>query len=110
MTAGAAKADPAGAGELADAERPDELLERLDLLRAADELEGDRVAADVGDGCAGFTARDESELESALEAAFDCGRTAVVDVHCDPEEKCFPMVPAGAASVDVIEAPEEAVA
>ena len=61
-------------------------------------------------GCAGFTARDESELESALEAAFDCGRTAVVDVHCDPEEKCFPMVPAGAASVDVIEAPEEAVA
>jgi acetolactate synthase I/II/III large subunit len=61
-------------------------------------------------GCAGFTARDEGELESALEAAFDCGRTAVIDVHCDPEEKCYPMVPAGAASVDVIEAPEEAVA
>jgi hypothetical protein len=34
----------------------------------------------------------------------------VIDVHCDPEEKCFPMVPAGAASVDTIEAPEEAVA
>jgi hypothetical protein len=29
----------------------------------------------------------------------------VVDVRCDPEEKCFPMVPAGAAAVDVIEAP-----
>jgi len=58
-------------------------------------------------GCAGFTVRDEEELESALEAAFDAGRTAVVDVHCDPEEKCFPMVPAGAASVDVLEAPDE---
>jgi acetolactate synthase-1/2/3 large subunit len=61
-------------------------------------------------GGAGFTVRDEDELESALEAAFACGRTAVIDVHCDPEEKCFPMVPAGAAAVDVIEAPEEAVA
>ncbi|HZT15081.1 MAG TPA: biosynthetic-type acetolactate synthase large subunit [Gaiellaceae bacterium] len=61
-------------------------------------------------GCAGFTVEDEDELEPALEAAFSAGRTAVVDVRCDPEEKCFPMVPAGAASVDVIEAPEEAVA
>jgi acetolactate synthase I/II/III large subunit len=58
-------------------------------------------------GCAGFTVEDEDELERTLEAAFAAGRTAVVDVRCDPEEKCFPMVPAGAASVDVIEAPEE---
>ena len=36
-------------------------------------------------------------------------RTAVVDVRCDPQEACFPMVPAGAAAVDVIEAPEEVV-
>jgi acetolactate synthase I/II/III large subunit len=63
-----------------------------------------------GYGCAGFTVDDEDELESTLEAAFSAGRAAVVDVRCDPEEKCFPMVPAGAASVDVIEAPEEAVA
>jgi len=61
-------------------------------------------------GGAGFTVHDEDELEPALEAAFACGRTAVIDVHCDPEEKCFPMVPAGAASVDTLEAPEEAVA
>jgi acetolactate synthase-1/2/3 large subunit len=61
-------------------------------------------------GGAGFTVSDEDELESALEAAFDCGRTAVIDVRCDPEEKCFPMVPTGAASVDTIEAPEQAVA
>ena len=61
-------------------------------------------------GCAGFTVEDEDGLEPALEAAVSAGRTAVVDVRCDPEENCFPMVPAGAAAVDVIEAPEEAVA
>jgi acetolactate synthase I/II/III large subunit len=57
-------------------------------------------------GCAGFTVEAEAELEEAFAAAFRAGRSAVVDVRCDPEEKCFPMVPAGAASVDVIEAPE----
>jgi acetolactate synthase-1/2/3 large subunit len=57
-------------------------------------------------GCAGFTVETEAELEETLQAAFEAGRTAVVDVRCDPEEKCFPMVPAGAAAVDVIEAPD----
>jgi acetolactate synthase-1/2/3 large subunit len=59
-------------------------------------------------GCAGFTVESEEQLEEAFAGAFSCGRSAVVDVRCDPEEKCFPMVPAGAAAVDVIEAPEEA--
>ncbi|MGN6799690.1 MAG: thiamine pyrophosphate-dependent enzyme, partial [Gaiellaceae bacterium] len=59
-------------------------------------------------GCAGFTVESEDQLEEAFARAFACGRSAVVDVRCDPEEKCFPMVPAGAAAVDVIEAPEEA--
>jgi acetolactate synthase I/II/III large subunit len=58
-------------------------------------------------GCAGFTVEHEDQLEAALASAFDCGRTAVVDVRCDPAEKVFPMVPAGAAAVDVIEAPGE---
>jgi acetolactate synthase-1/2/3 large subunit len=56
-------------------------------------------------GCAGFTVETDAELEEAIAAAFTCGRSAVLDVRCDPEEKCFPMVPAGAAAVDVIEAP-----
>ena len=56
-------------------------------------------------GCAGFTVESEDELEDALAAAFAAGRSAVVDVRCDAEEKCFPMIPAGAAAVDVIEAP-----
>jgi acetolactate synthase I/II/III large subunit len=58
-------------------------------------------------GCAGFTVESEDELEETFANAFSCGRSAVVDVRCDPEEKCFPMVPAGAAAVDVIEAPGE---
>ncbi|HEX6762287.1 MAG TPA: biosynthetic-type acetolactate synthase large subunit [Gaiellaceae bacterium] len=58
-------------------------------------------------GCAGFTVESEDDLEAALAGAFAAGRSAVVDVRCDPEEKCFPMVPAGAAAVDVLEAPDD---
>ena len=56
-------------------------------------------------GCAGFTVENEDQLEDALAAAFAAGRSAVVDVRCDPEEKCFPMIPAGAAALDILEAP-----
>jgi acetolactate synthase-1/2/3 large subunit len=58
-------------------------------------------------GCAGFMVDSEDDLESTLQAAFDCGRTAVVDARVDPDENCYPMVPAGAASVDIIEMPDE---
>jgi len=58
-------------------------------------------------GCAGFTVDREDDLEETLAAALASGRTAVVDARCDPNENCYPMVPAGAAAVDVIEAPED---
>jgi acetolactate synthase-1/2/3 large subunit len=58
-------------------------------------------------GCAGFTVEREDDLEETLAAALACGRTAVVDARCDPAENCYPIVPAGAAAVDVIEAPED---
>jgi acetolactate synthase I/II/III large subunit len=57
-------------------------------------------------GCAGFTVSSEDELEEALSDALAAQRTAVVDVRCDPEEKCYPMIPAGAAATDLIEFPE----
>jgi acetolactate synthase-1/2/3 large subunit len=60
-------------------------------------------------GCAGFTVDSEDDLERTLAAAFDAGRTAVVDARVDANENCYPMVPAGAPAVDVIEAPEEEV-
>jgi acetolactate synthase-1/2/3 large subunit len=54
-------------------------------------------------GAEGFTVSDESELADALGAALSCGRTAVVDARVDAFEQCFPMIPAGAAALDMIE-------
>ena len=45
----ACEAEAPGASELLEAVRTDELFERVDLLRGADELEDDRVGAEVGD-------------------------------------------------------------
>jgi acetolactate synthase-1/2/3 large subunit len=63
-------------------------------------------------GAAGFTVSSEEELEPALTQALALGRTAVVDCRVDAREHCFPMIPAGAAAMDLIEfsEPEEAVA
>ncbi len=54
-------------------------------------------------GAEGFTVTDESELEDALAQALACGRTAVVDARVDAHEQCFPMIPAGAAALDMLE-------
>jgi acetolactate synthase-1/2/3 large subunit len=54
-------------------------------------------------GAAGFTVSSEEELEPALAEALALGRTAVVDCRVDPREQCFPMIPAGAAALDLIE-------
>ena len=35
--------------------------------------------------------------------ALSIGRTVVVDCRVDPAEHCFPMIPAGAAALDMIE-------
>jgi acetolactate synthase-1/2/3 large subunit len=58
-------------------------------------------------GAAGFTISSDDELEPVLEEALSLGRTAVVDARCDPKEQCFPMIPAGAAALDLIEFTEE---
>ena len=54
-------------------------------------------------GGVGITVDDEDELEAALEEALALGRTAVVDCRVDPREHCFPMIPAGAAALDLVE-------
>ena len=54
-------------------------------------------------GAVGFTVESEDELEETLEEALSCGRTAVVDARVDPREHCFPMIPAGAAALDLVE-------
>jgi acetolactate synthase-1/2/3 large subunit len=54
-------------------------------------------------GALGFTAENEEELQEALTEALASGRTCVVDARVDPREHCFPMIPAGAAALDVVE-------
>jgi acetolactate synthase-1/2/3 large subunit len=58
-------------------------------------------------GGLGFTVENDEELEAALKEALASGRTCVVDARVDPREHCFPMIPAGAAALDVMEMPEE---
>jgi acetolactate synthase-1/2/3 large subunit len=54
-------------------------------------------------GALGFTAESEEELEAALVEAIASGQTCVVDARVDPREHCFPMIPAGAAALDMVE-------
>jgi acetolactate synthase-1/2/3 large subunit len=58
-------------------------------------------------GAAGFTVEHEDDLAEVLAEAMDCGRTAVVDCRVDPREHVFPMIPAGAAALDLVEYPGE---
>jgi acetolactate synthase I/II/III large subunit len=54
-------------------------------------------------GALGFTVESEQELDEALAEALASGRTCVVDARVDPREHCFPMIPAGAAALDLVE-------
>ncbi len=56
-------------------------------------------------GGVGLVATDEAELDGALEEALSSGRTAVVDCRVDPAEQVFPMIPTGAAAIDMLEYP-----
>jgi len=58
-------------------------------------------------GGRGFVVDDEDDLEDTLAEAIDSGRTAVVDCRVDPHAHCFPMIPAGAAALDLVEFPGE---
>jgi acetolactate synthase-1/2/3 large subunit len=55
-------------------------------------------------GAVGFRAEREEEVDEAILAALASGRPAVIDFRVDHEEKVYPMVPAGAASADMIDA------
>jgi acetolactate synthase-1/2/3 large subunit len=54
-------------------------------------------------GALGLTVESEDDVVPALEQALTCGRTAVIDFRVDPREQCYPMIPAGAAALDLIE-------
>jgi acetolactate synthase-1/2/3 large subunit len=54
-------------------------------------------------GAVGFTVDNEDDLEATLEEALASGRTAVVDARVCEREHCFPIIPAGAAALDLVE-------
>jgi acetolactate synthase I/II/III large subunit len=54
-------------------------------------------------GGVGMVVTSEAELEPALQEALRLARTVVVDCRVDPAEQCFPMIPSGAAALDMIE-------
>jgi acetolactate synthase-1/2/3 large subunit len=80
--------------------------ERFSQIELTHHLPDYAALAEAYGGC-GFVIEDERDLEDTLAEAIDCGRTAVVDCRVDPHEHCFPMIPAGAAALDLVEFPGE---
>jgi acetolactate synthase-1/2/3 large subunit len=54
-------------------------------------------------GGVGILVENDEEFESALQEAIALNRTVVIDCRVDPAEHCFPMIPAGAAALDMVE-------
>ncbi len=55
-------------------------------------------------GAVGFRCETVDEVDAAITAALECGSACVIDARVDHEEKVYPMVPAGAASADMMDA------
>jgi acetolactate synthase-1/2/3 large subunit len=54
-------------------------------------------------GGVGMLVETEAELEPALREALSLNRTVVIDCRVDPAEHVFPMIPSGAAAIDMVE-------
>jgi acetolactate synthase I/II/III large subunit len=68
-----------------------------DLVKLADAM-----------GCAGYRCERAEDVDQTLDKAFAVGDVPVlVDFRVDPEEKVFPMIPAGGSNDDIIESAEE---
>ena len=63
----------------------------------------DYAALAAAYGGVGLTVDSETELGPALEEALSSGRTTVIDCRVSQSEQCFPMIPAGAAALDMLE-------
>lgn len=60
-------------------------------------------------GCIGLRVESPGEVDAAIDKARGINdRTVVIDFRCDPEEMCFPMIPAGSSNDDIILGPSSA--
>jgi acetolactate synthase-1/2/3 large subunit len=58
-------------------------------------------------GCVGLRAERPEEVDTVIEKALSVDdRGVVIDFRVDPQEMCFPMVPAGASNDDIIVGPQ----
>jgi len=53
-------------------------------------------------GAVGYEVEDEKEVDKVLKKAFTNGKPTVIDIHVNPEEGVYPIVPAGAALRDML--------
>ncbi len=53
-------------------------------------------------GAVGYEIEHENEVDKVLKKAFDNGRPTLIDVHVNPEEGVYPIVPAGAPLHDMV--------
>jgi acetolactate synthase-1/2/3 large subunit len=59
-------------------------------------------------GCVGLRVTHPSDVDVTIEKALSItDRPVLIEVVVDPEEMCFPMVPAGGSNDDVITGPED---
>ncbi|MCA1830219.1 MAG: acetolactate synthase large subunit [Actinobacteria bacterium] len=59
-------------------------------------------------GAVGFRCDSADEVETTIQKAQEINdRSVVIDFRCDPQEKCYPMVPAGASNDDIILGPAQ---
>jgi acetolactate synthase-1/2/3 large subunit len=59
-------------------------------------------------GCVGLRATNPDEVDVVIEKALAVNdRPVVIEVVTDPDEMCFPMVPAGGSNSNVVMGPED---
>jgi acetolactate synthase-1/2/3 large subunit len=68
------------------------------------EVQPDFVRLAEAFGAAGLRAEREADVKPVIEKAVSTPGPVVVDIVCDREENCFPIIPAGGALKDIIEA------
>lgn len=81
---------------------------RLSQVRLGHDLPDFARLADAY-GCLGLRAKRPEDIDGVLENALQEARrrTVVVDFQVDPEEMCFPLVPAGASNDDILLGPPD---
>ena len=78
---------------------------RLSEVRLPQEVP-DYVRLAEAYGCVGIVVEDPSDVDPAIDKSMAVeDRPCVIDFRVDPEEMCFPMVPAGASNDDIIVGP-----